>query len=299
MKILISGASGLVGQALTEHLQQAGHEIFQLTRRGQSDNSRILSWNPSAGELSLPPKQHFDAVVHLGGANIAEGRWTQRRKLELRDSRITSTTLLANTLAELPKPPKVFACASAVGIYGDRGDELLSEDAPAADDFLGNLGRDWEAATAPAQTAGIRVVNLRFGIILSPKGGALAKMIPAFRLGLGGIVGSGTQYWSWISLADASRAVEFCLHTPLSGPVNIVSPNAATNRQFTRELGSALHRPTWIPLPAPLARLALGEMADAALLSSTHVQPTKLLSAGFQFLHPKLPEALAGLRIGR
>ncbi|MBL6764383.1 MAG: TIGR01777 family protein [Verrucomicrobiae bacterium] len=298
MKILIAGASGFVGRALSEHLTETGHEVAILARRApESETTGALVWNPAAGELSFPDGTNFDAVIHLGGANIADGRWTQRRKAELRDSRIQSAHLLAKAISKLPRPPGVFACASAIGIYGDRGIEVLDENTPAADTFMGLLCKDWENACDPAREAGIRVLNLRFGIALAPTGGALAKMLPAFRFGLGGKIGDGSQYWSWISLPDLLRAIVFCLEQPnLQGPVNLVSPCPVTNLEFTRELGNALNRPTILPLPRLVARLALGEMADAALLCSARVIPRKLTDSGFSFAHSRLDSALSALR---
>ena len=294
MNILIGGASGFVGRALVEHLSSADHQVTRLVRTPSPKNSRTLSWNPAASKLSLPVETRFDAVIHLGGANIAEGRWTRRRKRELRESRLISTALLARTLAAMPAPPKVFACASAIGVYGNRGDEELTEASSLADDFLGKLGQDWEAATEPARAAGIRIVNLRFGLILSRTGGALQKMLPPFQLGLGGRIGDGRQFMSWISLRDTVRAIEFCLmEEQLEGPVNVVSPSPVTNRDFTQALGRSLHRPTLLPLPAMGARLLFGEMANATLLASTRVMPTKLTARGFEFADGALQSCFA------
>ena len=289
MNILIGGASGLVGSALCDHLVSSGHQITRLVRRQTEVGRDGILWSPRSGQLTLPEETTFDAVIHLGGSNIAGGRWTRRRKRELRDSRIESTHLLAQTLAASPRKPKIFACASAVGIYGDRGDELLTEESSSGTDFLGRLAREWEAACHPAGQAGIRVVHLRLGVVLSRAGGALARMLTPFRMGFGGRLGSGRQYMSWISLEDAVRAIEFCLsRDSLKGPVNLASPHPVTNREFTRELASAIHRPAWFPVPAWILRMLLGEMADAALLSSTRALPEKLIHAGFEFRHPEL-----------
>jgi len=294
MNILIGGASGFVGRALVDHLETAGLQVTRLSRRGQSENLRIIPWNPATGKLTLPADTHFDAVIHLGGANIAAGRWTKRRKQELRDSRVLSTDLLARAIAKLPSPPKVFACASAIGIYGNRGDEILNEESTFANDFLGQLALDWEGACKPAKAAGIRTVHLRFGLILDPRGGALAKMLIPFKLGLGGRVGNGRQFMSWISLRDTVRAIAFCLSEDrLSGPVNIVAPNPVTNREFTRALGRAIHRPAVLPLPAFAARVLFGEMADATLLASARVLPDKLLRSGFSFDHTTVSACFA------
>jgi hypothetical protein len=232
-------------------------------------------------------------VVHLAGENIASGRWNAARKARIRDSRVEGTALLARTLAELENPPSVLVCASAIGYYGDRGDEVLTEDSIPADDFLGTVCREWEAASAPAAEAGIRVVSLRFGVILARSGGALAKMLTPFKMGAGGKVGSGQQFMSWISLDDAVRTIDHAIATSdLSGPVNAVSPNPVTNAEFTRALGGELRRPTVLPMPAFAARLAFGEMADALLLASARVQPKRLVESGFEFRHPEIAPAL-------
>ncbi len=294
MKILISGTSGLVGTALVKSLRSAGDEVVCLVRK-ETSGSDCLVWNPSSGRINPTDCEGFDVIIHLGGENIANGRWTAKRKQQIRDSRVVSTQLLADTIRQLKKPPGVFACASAVGLYGNRGNELLTEISHAGTGFLAEVVRDWEAA-ANASSSVTRVIDLRFGVILTPTGGALAKMLPAFRFGLGGKVGDGKQYWSWISLPDVVSAIEFTVRTKsLVGPVNIVSPQPLTNLEFTNALGHVLNRPTIIPLPAFAARLLLGEMADAALLASTRVEPVKLKAAGYQFRHPELAKALREL----
>ena len=293
MKILLSGSSGFVGQALISHLAERGYEVRRLVRRDNPSAETVI-WNPDSGRIEASACEHFDAVIHLGGENIAAGRWTQRRKKRLRNSRVNSTRFLALTLSQLQHPPKVFACASAIGFYGDRGDEILTEQSPAGVGFMAELGQEWESACQPAIDRGIRVVNLRFGIILGKKGGALAKMLTPFRCGIGGKIGNGRQYWSWISLTDAVRAVDYCLnHESVSGPVNLVSPGPPTNYEFTKALGKALRRPTILPLPGFAARLAFGEMADSALLASARVEPEALINNGFEFTHPDLASALA------
>jgi len=237
-----------------------------------------------------------DAVVHLAGENIAAGRWTERQKARIRDSRVKGTRLLCDLLARYSPPPKALVCASAVGYYGDRGDEILKEESASGSDFLSDVCGEWEAATQTAVERGIRVVNLRIGVVLSPLGGALAKMLTPFKLGAGGVIGSGRQYMSWIALDDAVRAFHFALtNQSLHGPVNAVAPNAVTNRDFTRTLGRVLSRPTVFPMPAFAARLAFGEMADALLLASTRVQPARLLAGGFTFRYPDLEGALRHL----
>ena len=293
MKLLLSGSSGFVGQALISHLAERGYEVRRLVRRDNPSAETVI-WNPDSGRIEASACEHFDAVIHLGGENIAAGRWTQRRKKRLRNSRVNSTRFLALTLSQLQHPPKVFACASAIGFYGDRGDEILTEQSPAGVGFMAELGQEWESACQPAFDRGIRVVNLRFGIILGKKGGALAKMLTPFRCGIGGKIGNGRQYWSWISLTDAVRAVDYCLnHESVSGPVNLVSPGPPTNYEFTKALGKALRRPTILPLPGFAARLAFGEMADSALLASARVEPEALINNGFEFTHPDLASALA------
>jgi len=294
VKILLSGSSGFLGRSLAPHLADGGHEPRRLLRSNQGGTAGDLVWDPDAGRIDAAAGESFDAVIHLGGENIAAGRWTRRRKQRLRNSRVNSTRFLAMTLSRLKRPPRVFACASGIGFYGDRGDELLTEDSPAGSGFMAELCRQWEQACQPAADRGIRVVHLRFGVILGRGGGALEKMLPAFRCGLGGRLGNGRQYWSWISLQDACRAVEHCLlNETLNGPVNCVSPQPVTNREFSRALARALRRPAILPIPAFALCLALGEMAEAALLASARVTPRKLLDSGFEFTHPDLPAALA------
>jgi uncharacterized protein len=238
----------------------------------------------------------FDHVVHLAGENIAAGRWTPARKAVLRDSRIQGTRLLAETLAGLRHPPRVFVSASAIGYYGNRGDEVMHEESPRGIGFLPDLCQEWESAAGPMSASGIRVVHPRFGIVLSPAGGALGRMLTPFKLGVGGVVGSGKQWMSWISLKDAASALAYCLENDsLRGPVNLVAPQAVTNRDFTRILGRVLKRPAVLPAPAFALRLALGEMADDLLLSSLRVEPSRLLAAGYPFLYPGLESALRHL----
>ncbi|MCX7826680.1 MAG: TIGR01777 family oxidoreductase [Verrucomicrobiae bacterium] len=279
MKVLITGSSGLVGSALVESLQRDGHDITRL--------SHGRPWPPLAGH---------DAVVNLAGENIAAGRWTPEKKARIRESRIGLTRQLSEALARLGQPPKVFLCASAIGIYGNRGEEVLREESAPGDGFLADVCRDWEAATQPATDKGVRVVNLRFGVILSAWGGALAKMLTPFKLGLGGVVGDGRQWMSWIALDDAIGAIRHLLATDsLRGPVNIVAPHPVTNREFTKTLGAVLGRPTVLPLPAFAARLAFGEMADALLLSGQRVEPAKLAATGYSFQFADLKSALRHL----
>ncbi len=293
MRIVMSGSTGLVGSALVPALSGAGHEVTRLVRPGRRGGAPGIAWDPAAGLMDGSGLEGHDAVVHLAGENIASGRWTAARKERIRASRVQGTALLARTLAGLAQPPATLVCASAIGYYGDRGDEVLTEESPPGDDFLARVCQEWEAAAAPARERGIRVVHLRFGVILSRSGGALARMLPPFRLGLGGRLGSGTQWMSWIALADVVRLVQAVLGDDrLSGPVNAVAPGAVTNAVFTRALGRALSRPTLLPVPAFALKLLLGEMAEALLLSSTRVRPAQLEGAGFPFVAPAIGPAL-------
>lgn len=279
MKIVLTGASGLVGSALTSSLAAAGHCITRL--------SHSQPW---------PELVEHDAVVHLAGENIATGRWTPEKRARIRDSRVQVTRRLCEAVAKLALPPRAFICASAVGYYGNRGDEVLREESAPGEGFLAEVCRDWEAATKPAADAGIRVVNLRFGVILSAAGGALAKMLTPFKLGVGGVIGDGRQWMSWIMLDDVIGVIGDALaNGTLRGPVNVVAPQPVTNREFTKTLGRVLHRPTMFPAPAFVLRLALGEMADALLLSSQRVEPAKLIASGHAFRFPHLEGALRHL----
>jgi uncharacterized protein (TIGR01777 family) len=295
MRFAVTGASGLVGRALVGFLSRDGHEIVRLVRRPPRARDEAR-WEPSAGTIDVAALDGVEAVVHLAGENIAEGRWTASRKAALRESRVGPTRLLAETLAGARRPPRVLVSSSAVGYYGDRGPALLDEACPPADDFLGRLAWEWEQATDSAARAGIRVVRLRTGIVLSPDGGALAKMLVPFRAGIGGVLGSGRQFMSWITIDDLVHVIRFtATSAALEGPVNAVAPGAVTNREFTRTLGRVLGRPTIAPAPAFALRLVFGEMADAALLGSTRVTPARLLAAGYRFRFPELEGALRHL----
>ena len=288
MKIAITGASGLIGSALQPLLQGGGHQIAPLSRSGSGP-----SWNPSTGAVSAGALDGVDAVVHLAGENIAGGRWNEVRKQRIRDSRVEPTRRLSETLAALPNPPRVLVTASAIGYYGDRGDVVVDETTPAGTGFLPEVCQAWEAATGPAREAGIRVVHLRTGIVLTPAGGALGKMLLPFKMGVAGVLGSGAQYMSWVAIDDLLGAALFCLtNEGTSGPVNVVAPAPVTNREFTKTLGRVLGRPTIFPMPAFAARLAFGEMADALLLEGARVQPVALQDAGYQFGYPGLDGAL-------
>ena len=291
MKILIAGSSGLIGTALCSQLEREGHEVVRLVRREPAHGE--LRWDPEAGELEQEALEGIEAVLHLGGRNIAAGRWTASVKEQLRQSRVQTTELLATRLAGLAAPPRVLVCASAVGIYGHRRDEELDEESATGEGFLAELGRAWEGASDVAAKAGIRVVQARLGIVLSRQGGALAKMLLPFRLGMGGKIGDGRQYVSWISLEDAVAALIFAVENDaLRGPVNLTAPQQVTNAELTRTLGRVLRRPTLLPLPAFAAKLVLGELAEEGLLASQRVRPTRLLEAGFEFKHPELEGAL-------
>lgn len=295
MKILVSGSSGLIGTEAISLLTQKGHSVTRLVRSKRTGHDEIL-WNPVARILDSRNLEGFDAVIHLAGDPIAQGRWTPEKKASIRDSRVKGTRFLAESLARLKSPARVFLCASAVGIYGSRGEEVLTEESPPGKGFLPEVGQEWEGACEPAAQRGIRVVNARFGIVLSPKGGALRKMLPLFRFGLGGVLGRGRQWMSWISLPDAGGAILHALQTEsLRGPVNVVSPNPVTNRQFTEGLGRALKRPALFPAPAFAVRLLFGEMADEALLASARVEPKRLKATGYRFRHPELEPALRDL----
>ncbi len=293
MNILVSGSTGLIGSALVPALTAGGHRVVRLVRSQPTSGEATVAWDPAAGTIEADKLEGLDAVVHLAGESIAAGRWNEERKQRIRDSRVKGTRLLAETLARLQAKPKVLACASAIGYYGNRGDELLHESSTPGTSFLCEVCKEWEAACHPARQAGIRVVNLRFGVVLSRRGGALAQMLTPFKCGVGGKLGSGRQYMSWIALDDVVGIIQYVLtNDSLHGPVNTVAPGAVTNREFTRTLGRVLWRPTIFPMPAFAARLLFGEMADELLLASTRVQPARLLSAGYPFRFPELEGAL-------
>jgi uncharacterized protein (TIGR01777 family) len=299
MRIAMTGSSGLIGSALTARFAQDGHVITRVVRgAGAHDpRHRTVVWDPAAGAIDRAGLDAHDAVVHLAGEDIAAGRWTQARKQVIRESRIRGTRLLCETLAGLAHKPRVLITASGVGYYGTHEpDESVDETSARGAGFLSDLVRDWEQATTPAKAAGIRVVHTRFGIVLSPRGGALAKMLPVFRMGLGGKVGSGRQVMSWIALDDVpSVLLHIIEHDSLSGPVNVVSPHAVTNAEFTRILGQVLGRPAILPLPGFAARWLFGEMADALLLGGARVIPRQLEHTGYRFAYPRLKQALQHL----
>lgn len=291
MKIAIAGASGLVGSALIPELEGDGHEIVRLVRHRPKTGE--IEWHPNQDEIDPATIDGFDAIINLAGESIAEGRWTEEKKKRIRDSRVNGTHLLSEAIAKLATKPRVFLCASATGIYGDRGDEILDEHSESGGGFLAGVCREWEKATEPAVSAGVRVVNLRFGPILARGGGMLEKMLTPFKMGLGGKVGSGKQYISWVAIDDVVAAIKLALNDDsIRGPLNIVSPRPVTNEQFTRALGEALSRPTVMAMPAFAARLAFGEMADEMLLVSQRVVPKRLTSAGLSFAYPTVQSAL-------
>jgi len=296
MRILITGSTGLIGTALAPLLSSYGHEVIRLVRSGSSTTTGVIHWDPRSGTIDAAALEGIDGVVHLAGENIAAGRWTATQKGRIRESRVRGTSFLAESLARLARPPRAWVSASAIGYYGNRGDEVLREESPPGSGFLPEVCIAWEAATKVAEDRGIRVVHLRSGMVLSIAGGALAKMLPVFRIAAGGVIGNGRQYMSWIALDDAIGAIHHALTTDrLRGPVNTVAPAPVTNREFTKALGRALSRPTLVPLPAFAARLALGEMANELLLASQRVEPTRLIASGYPFRFPGLEGALRHL----
>ncbi len=294
MKIAITGSSGLLGSALRGRLTAVGHEVVRVVRREAGDGE--IRWDPSAGQIDADGLEGADAVINLAGAGIGDERWSEERKRLLVESRTTSTDLLARTLAGLDRPPKVLLSGSAIGYFGDRGDETLTEDSAPGSGFLSDLCVAWEAAAAPAAGAGIRTAHLRTGIVLSADGGALAKMLLPFKLGIGGRLGSGEQWMSWISIDDHVRAMIHLLTADVHGPVDLTAPNPARNSEFTKALGRELGRPTLLPIPRIGPRLLLGkELAQALLYESQRVLPAVLERSGFTFRHPTIEDALAAV----
>ncbi|MBI5417064.1 TIGR01777 family protein [Candidatus Poribacteria bacterium] len=291
MKILISGSSGLIGSALVEYLNANGHTVGRLLRNNLSKNSP--SWDTEKGIISPGDFIDFDVFINLAGENISNGRWTQAKKTMILNSRVNGTKIISDFLAKSEHKPRVFISGSATGFYGDRGDELMDENKNQGTGFLSNVCKQWEDATASAVEAGIRVVNIRTGMVLSSSGGALEKMILPFKMGLGGTIGNGKQYMSWISIDDLVEIIQFIISKDLiNGPVNLVSPCSITNYEFTKILGDVLNRPTIFPLPAFIAQTIFGEMADELLLSSNRVIPKKLIDAGYKFKHSDLKNTL-------
>ncbi len=291
MKVLIAGASGLIGSALIQPLAAEGAEVTRLVRSTPKPGE--IEWHPNQDAMDPARLEGFDATINLAGENVAAGRWTEDQKRKIHDSRVNGTHLLSEAMAKLATRPRVFLCASATGFYGDREDEVLDEHSDSGGGFLAGVCREWEKATEPAVAAGVRVVNLRFGVILSGEGGMLAKLLTPFKMGMGGKVGSGKQFISWVAIDDVVSAIKLALNDEtFRGPVNVVSPNPVTNEVFTKTLGHVLSRPTALAMPAFAARLAFGEMADETLLASQYVVPKRLSDAGFEFKYPELEGAL-------
>lgn len=293
-RVAITGSTGLIGSAVVAELQAVGWRVDRLVRRDPRPGTNEIRWQPQGNEIDVTSLAGVDAVINLAGEPIAAGRWNDERKRAIHDSRVVGTLLLAQTMAQLDPPPRVFVSASAIGYYGDRGDEPMTEDSPPGDGFLADVCQAWEAAAEPARAAGIRVVHPRIGVVLSPDGGALAKMLGPFKAGVGGKVGNGRQYMSWITLADIARVLVRAVEDDsLRGPLNAVAPHPVTNAEFTRALGEVLGRPTVLPLPAMMVKLTFGEMGRELLLASTRAIPTRLQSTSFEFVHVDVE---AGLR---
>lgn len=293
MRVAITGSSGLIGTALRRALADAGHDVVRIVRHDASGRPDEVHWDPVAGELDPAALAGVDGVINLAGAGIGDKRWSDARKKQLYDSRVRSTTVLAEALAAMDAPPKVLLSGSGINWYGDHGDRVLTERSERGRSFLADLCVAWEAATAPAEAAGVRVAHLRTGLVLAPGGGALSKLLPLFKLGLGGPMGSGRQYWSWIALHDHVAAQLFLLEHPVAGPVNLTSPNPVTNGELSRALGRVLHRPAFLPVPAFGPKLvAGGELAQELLFTSARIVPQALLDAGFRFSRPELEPAL-------
>jgi uncharacterized protein (TIGR01777 family) len=296
MKVVVTGASGLVGSALVASLESEGHDVIRLVRRAPA-GARERQWDPN-GEPNPSLVEGADAVVHLAAETIT-GWWTQRKKERILDSRVKGTRMIAESIARAQNKPKAFLSASGVGFYGHRKDEVLTEQSSNGRGFLADLAREWEAATKPASQAGVRVVQLRISVVLSKHGGALPQMLPPFKIGLGGKVGNGKQYWPWITLDDVVGAIRFAMsNESLSGPVNLCAPQQTTNKEFTKAIGRVLKKPTIFPLPSVAVTLLLGEMGQEALLISERVEPVKLKQSGFQFEHPNIDEALRSVLLG-
>ena len=293
MKILITGSSGMIGAALSVHLKSLGHEIFSLSRQKSDHSINQFNWVPEAGLIDSEGLEGLDAAVHLAGENLANGRWTEEKKARIRRSRVKGTKFFCEFISKLKHPPKVVVGASAIGYYGDRGDEILDESAKIGEGFLANVCEEWEVALQICGSSGIRTVNLRSGMVLSKDGGSLSKAIVPFMMGAGGTLGDGKQYMSWIEIGDLVRCIEFIIgEESIEGPLNAVAPNPVTNLEFTKTLGAILKRPAMFKMPSFAAHLIFGEMADELLLSSTRVTPVKLLESKFEFRYENLEEAL-------
>lgn len=297
MKVIITGSGGLVGRALVRSLLADGHSVTRLVRGGaqqfRTPGSAAVEWNPENGAVDAKELEGHDAAVHLAGEPVAEGRWDDEKKRRIMDSRAKGTRVLAETLASLSEKPRVLVSASATGFYGDRGAEVMREESASGEGFLSKVCREWEKGTLAASQAGIRVVHLRIGFVLSGEGGGLPRMLTPFKMGVGGKVGSGRQYVSWITLEDLVRVIRRAIEDEtLRGPINAVAPDAVTNEEFTKALGHVLGRPTFLPIPVFALRLAFGEVADAVMLASTRVEPARLKDAGFEFKDTNIEGAL-------
>ncbi len=293
MRVALTGASGMVGSALAKKLRAEGDEVVTYVRHGAANGKDKFLWDPDAGTIDAAGLSGCSAVVNLAGENIAAKRWSEEQKQKIRNSRVKGTTLLSTAIAGLTDKPEVLVSASAIGFYGDRGDEKLTEKSSAGNGFLAEVCREWEKSTRAAADSGVRVVHARLGVVLSKDGGALQKMLPIFQMGGGGIIGSGKQYMSWITLDDVVNALIFAVkNKSVSGAVNLVAPNSVRNSEFTDALGHVLHRPAILPLPAFAAKMIMGEMADELLLSSTRVEPVALSGNKFGFEYPNLQGAL-------
>jgi uncharacterized protein (TIGR01777 family) len=295
VNVLIAGGTGFIGQALARHLLVRGHRVSVLSRRPSAPDATpsVFHWDPERGELDPRALPGIDAVVNLAGESLADGRWTRERKRRLVESRVASTRFLVHRICEQTPRPRALVSASAVGIYGNRGEEVLVETSAPGTGFLAELCQAWEAEALAARGAQVRTVPFRFGVVLDSRGGVLAKLLPVFRMGIGGTLGTGTQWMSWIALADVVRGIELALTKErLEGPVNLVAPLPVRNRELTRALGRILNRPAILPVPAPVLRVIFGEMAEEALLSSARAEPERLTSLGYRFLYPELLPAL-------
>tara|TARA_Y100001960_G_C14726705_1_gene855323 strand:- start:494 stop:1942 length:1449 start_codon:yes stop_codon:yes gene_type:complete len=292
-KILISGSTGLIGQALSSYLSTGGHQVVRLVRNSNLNDEGTIFWDPLNHIIDSESLEGFDYVIHLAGENVGESRWTKKKKARISDSRINSTKFLAESLSNLKCPPKALLCASATGYYGDAGNDLLNEQSPNGTGFLAQVVDEWERSTRSATDQGIRVVNLRFGVVINPMGGALKKLLMPFKLGFGGKIGHGKQYMSWISLDDAICAIHhLMIHSTVEGPINIASPNTVTNEEFTKQLGTSLRRPTVATIPAFIIKIMFGQMGKETILASTRVDSTKLSQSGYAYIFPRIEEAL-------
>lgn len=292
MKIAVTGSTGLVGKRITAELEAAGHQVVKLVRRVRNSENEF-SWNPETDKIDAKAFEGVDAVIHLAGENIASKRWSSEQKMKIKQSRVNGTKLISGTLATLDNPPRVLVSASAIGFYGNRGAEILTEESKSGEGFLAAVCRDWEDATRNAESKGLRVVHARLGVVLSKEGGALKMMLPPFLMGAGGPLGNGKQYMSWIDLDDAAKAfIYLATESQVSGPVNLVAPTPETNADFTKKLAKVIHRPAFFPVPEMGVKVLFGEMGEELLLSSNRVSAAKLVNSGFKFTYPDLESAL-------